>query len=98
MTNNELEIIVKIFEYKEIKSGHIHYQRYSDAADARDKERFYEWKLMKFLGYSDCSNIDKEKKLNEYFIKNLGIEYTKKITPEFKKSILRQMKLNELGI
>jgi hypothetical protein len=36
MSSDELKIIAKIFEFKEIKSYHIFYQRYSEAADARD--------------------------------------------------------------
>jgi hypothetical protein len=99
MSSDELKIIVKIFEFKEIKSNHIFYQRYSDAADARDKERFYEFKLIKFLGYKNYEGSEeKYLLLSEYFIKNFEIEYPKKITTKFKKNILRQIKLKELGI
>ena len=99
MSSDELKIIAKIFEFKEIKSYHIFYQRYSEAADARDKERIYEWKLINFLGYKRAEGSEeKDLVLNEYFLKKLGIEYPKKITSELKKNILRQIKLKELGI
>jgi hypothetical protein len=98
MSNDELKIIIKILESKETKSNAIFYQKYSEAADARDRERVYESKLINFLGYKKLDSNTKEKILNEYFIKKLGIEYSKKITPEIKKYIFRQIKLNELGI
>lgn len=99
MSNEEFKIINKIFELKEIKSGHILYQRYAEAADARDRERVYEWKLIKFLGYQNAEGSEeKDLLLNRYFIKKIGIEYPKKITSEVKKNILREIRLNELGI
>ena len=99
MSNEEFKIINKIFEFKEIKSGHILYQRYAEAADARDRERVYEWKLIKFLGYQNAEGSEeKDLLLNRYFIKKIGIEYPKKITSEVKKNILREIRLNELGI
>ena len=51
MSNDELKIIIKILESKETKSNAIFYQKYSEAADARDRERVYESKLINFLGY-----------------------------------------------
>lgn len=101
MSSDELKTVVKIFEYKEIKSDHIFYQRYAEAANARDCERDYEWKLLNILGYEPldaCNSMKKEKLLNNYFLEKFKIEYPKKITTEFKNSVLRQIKLNELGI
>ena len=43
MSNDELKIIIKILESKETKSNAIFYQKYSEAADARDRERVYEY-------------------------------------------------------
>lgn len=99
MNNEEFIIINKIFEFKEVKSQHIFYQRYAEAANARDKERVYEWKLIKFLGHKNPeSTEEKDLLLNKYFIQKFGIEYPKKITTDSKKKILRQIRLNELGI
>lgn len=98
MKNDELKIIIKLFEYKEIKSGHIFYQRYAEAANARDCERDYEFELLNILGYQVSDNKTKEKILNDYFLENFNIVYPKKITTEFKNGVLRQIKLNELGI
>lgn len=99
MSKEEFKIINKIFEFKTIKSEHILYQKYSEAADARDRERVYEWKLIKFLGHKNPESLEeKDLLLNEYFIQKIGIQYPKKITLEVKKNILRQIRLNELGI
>ena len=96
MSNKELQLILNIFDFKEVKSNAIFYQKYSEAATARDKERDYESELVKFLGHNNSS--DNIKILNEYFIKNFDIEYPKKISNQLKNNILRQIKLNNLGI
>ena len=103
MSNKELKIIIKIFELKEKKTQCIHNQSYANAAEFRDRERDYELKLLKLSGeHIDTSDefiqLDRKDKMNQYFRKNFGIEYPNNTNPEFRKKILRQIKLNELGI
>lgn len=99
MNKLEFELVLKIFELKDLKSKHIFYQRYADAADARDQEREFEWQLLNLLGHKRTTSVvTKEKLLNEYFLKRFSIEYPKNMTIEFKKKLIRQIKLEELGI
>jgi hypothetical protein len=112
MNNKELEIIIKIFELKQKKTECINIQSYESAADFRDKERDYELKLLEIIGFSSVLssefphianahflNLTERKiKMNEYFTKNFGIEYPNNMNSEFRKTIIRQIKLNKLGI
>lgn len=100
MSRDELLLIVEILDLKELKSNFINTRSYDKAADARDQERFHEWKLLKILGFTskETTNMRKDEILNDYFLEKFNIKYQRKITNNFKKSILRQIKLNELGI
>lgn len=105
MSNEELELILKIFEFKEIKSNAIFHQKYTEAANARDEERDYEAKFLKICGYeyndimvNSQDHRIRESLMNDYFLKNLGMEYPKSMTNEFKKNIIREIKLIKLGI
>lgn len=108
MNNKELEIIIKIFELKQKKTECINIQSYESAADFRDKERDYELKLLEIIGLSSVlssefphianAHFERKIKMNEYFTKNFGIEYPNNMNSEFRKTIIRQIKLNKLGI
>lgn len=103
MSRDELLLIVKILELKELKSNFINTRSYDKAADTRDQERLHEWKLLKILGFTsrecfETTNMRKDEILSDYFLEKFNIKYQSKITNNFKKSILRQIKLNELGI
>lgn len=103
MSNEEVEIISKIFECKVRKTGYINIQSYENAANARDEERLYELKLLEVNGISlnlesEYLHVERKIRMNEYFTNNFGIEYPNNMTKENSKNIIRQIQLKKLGI
>lgn len=105
MTEDEINIVQKLIEYKILKSRCILDTRYHDAASLRNDEKMYEMKLYKFLCGPD-SYLDKESIIEMYFRRKLGMSYRDRLTSHFEiqkyesmfKRFLRNTKLKQLGI
>ena len=105
MTDDEINMVQKLIEYKILKSKSILERRYPDAAEYRDVEKTYEIKLYKFLCDSD-SYLDKESIIEMYFRRKLGLSYRDRLKSDFEiqkyesifKRFLRNTKLKQLGI
>lgn len=107
MTRRELDILSRLLVTKEQKTQFINSQDYIHAAYTRDSERDVEKELVAVIKeyYPEYSNqwlmvttSSDHEILSNYFIRNFGFEYPTKIDDGFRTSILRELKLKELGI
>jgi hypothetical protein len=114
MSSEEFNLIREIFRLKIEKSNYISIQSYEYAAISRDLEREREKELISLFekNISDITNDDRysqtihHKKISEYFENNFNISYPNNLVTKqeqnyynaFIKRLIRQYKLNKLGI
>lgn len=108
MSNEKLNLIQEIFRLKKLKSEWINIQSYENAANTRDLEREKEKELMKIDSFTNVNMSSDEitEKFREYFQEKFGISYPNNLRTEserlkyenFIKKLIRQEKLNKLGI
>lgn len=105
---DEIILIQEIFRLKKLKSDWINIQSYENAANTRDLEREKERELMTIKNFISVNATNNEviEKFREYFQINFGISYPNNLRTEseklkyenFIKQLIRQEKLNRLGI
>jgi hypothetical protein len=111
MNSKELHLIKELFRIKNQKSKYINVQNYQDAAIARDLERDIEKELLLIsdVNYKEDeleSQSLRKQKIYEYFESKFEVEYptnllssSEKIKYDsFVKTLIRDEKLNNLGI
>ncbi len=106
--SDEIRLIQEIFRLKKLKSDWINIQSYENAANTRDLEREKERELMIIKNFisANMTNDEVVENFREYFQINFGISYPNNLRTEgekikyenFIKQLIRQEKLNELGI
>lgn len=93
------ELLIEMFESKRLKSEAIRYQKYEDAASARDKERQLSEQLYKLIiGRDDVGFIkwvECEKAVDDYCKEKYGFSYS---DSDSLVQLKRQIALKNLGI
>ena len=91
------ELLIEMFESKRLKSEAIRYQKYEDAASARDKERQLSEQLYKIIIERDdvVKWVECEKVVDDYCKEKYGFSY---YDADSLVQLKRQIALKNLGI
>ena len=94
--NNIDKLLIEMFQFKNKKTEAINYQRYEEAASARDSEKELGREIYEIITGNDNYRWDElERVISEYCQNNYGFSYR---DADSLKQLKRQVKLKDLGI